>query len=61
MPSELKLPALKLFLTDLLAASLSTLTVFGLGFVFAHQIESSFDRVKHWLTSSGWRLVRGSI
>ncbi len=31
----LKLPALKLFVTDLVAASLSTLTVFGLGFVFA--------------------------
>ena len=60
----LKLPALKLFLTDLLAASLSTLTVFGLGFVFAHQIESSFDRVKHWLTAVvgvtllGWLLYR---
>ena len=47
----LKLPALKLFLTDLVAASLSTLLMFGLGFVFAHQIESSFDRVKHWLTA----------
>jgi membrane protein DedA with SNARE-associated domain len=46
----LKLPTLKLFLTDLFAASLSTLTVFGLGYVFAHQIQSSFDRVKHWLT-----------
>jgi len=60
----LKLPALKLFLTDLFAASLSTLTVFGLGFVFAHQIESSFDRVKHWLTAVvgvtllGWLLYR---
>jgi membrane protein DedA with SNARE-associated domain len=48
----LKLPTLKLFLTDLFAASLSTLTVFGLGYVFAHQIESSFDRVKHWLTAT---------
>src|SRR6516165_7833623 len=47
----LKLPALKLFLTDLCAASLSTLTVFGLGYVFAHQIQGSFDRVKHWLTA----------
>ena len=60
----LKLPALKLFLTDLFAASLSTSAVFGLGFVFAHQIESSFDRLKHWLTAIvavallGWLLYR---
>jgi membrane protein DedA with SNARE-associated domain len=47
----LQLPALKLFLTDLFAASLSTLLFFGLGYFFAHQIESSFDRVKHWLTA----------
>jgi membrane protein DedA with SNARE-associated domain len=45
----LKLPPLKLFLTDLFAASLSTLLVFGLGYVFAHQIQTSFDQVKHWL------------
>jgi membrane protein DedA with SNARE-associated domain len=54
----LKLPALKLFVTDLFAASLSTFTVFGLGFVFAHQIETSFDRLKHWLTAiAGFALV----
>jgi membrane protein DedA with SNARE-associated domain len=47
----LKLPPLKLFLTDVFAASLSTLLMFGLGYVFAHQIETSFDRVKHWLTA----------
>ena len=47
----LKLPALKLFLTDVVAASLSTMLMFGLGFVFAHQIETSFDRVKHWLAA----------
>jgi membrane protein DedA with SNARE-associated domain len=45
----LKLPVLKLFLTDCFAASLSTLLMFGLGYVFAHQIESSFDKLKHWL------------
>src|SRR4051812_26065717 len=45
----LKLPVLKLFLTDLVAASLSTLLMFGLGYAFAHQIESSFDQAKHWL------------
>jgi membrane protein DedA with SNARE-associated domain len=60
----LKLPTLRLFLTDLFAASLSTISVFGLGYVFAHQIESSFDRVKHWLTVIvgvallGWLLYR---
>jgi membrane protein DedA with SNARE-associated domain len=46
----LKLPTLRLFFTDLLAASLSTVLMFGLGYVFAHQIQSGFDRVKHWLT-----------
>jgi membrane protein DedA with SNARE-associated domain len=46
----LKLPPLRLFLTDLFAASLSTLLMFGLGYVFAHQIQSGFDRVKHWIT-----------
>lgn len=45
----LKLPFLKLFLTDAFAASLSTLLMFGLGYVFAHQIESNFDQMKHWL------------
>lgn len=45
----LRLPALKLFLTDLFAASLSTFLMFGLGYVFAHQIEHSFDKVKNWL------------
>ena len=44
----LKLPPLKLFLTDLFAASLSTFLMFGLGYVFAHQIQTNFDRVKHW-------------
>src|SRR4051812_48145133 len=60
----LKLPALRLFAIDLCAASLSTLSVFGLGFIFAQQIESSFDRVKHWLTALvgvaliGWLIYR---
>jgi membrane protein DedA with SNARE-associated domain len=47
----LQLPVLKLFLTDLLAAALSTVLMFGLGYYFAHQIEASFDQVKHWLTA----------
>ena len=47
----LKLPALKLFLTDLLAATLSTSLMFGLGYIFAQQIETSLDKVKYWLTA----------
>lgn len=62
----LRLPTLKLFLTDLFAASLSTFTMFGLGYVFAHQIERSFDTVKNWLLAlsavavGGWLLYRYS-
>lgn len=47
----LKLPVLKLFLTDLLAASLSTSFFFLLGYAFADQIETSLDHVKYWLTA----------
>jgi membrane protein DedA with SNARE-associated domain len=60
----LRLPVLKMFLTDLLAASLSTLLMFGLGYAFAHQIEASFDQVKHWLSAiaglalAAWVLYR---
>jgi membrane protein DedA with SNARE-associated domain len=60
----LKLPALRLLLTDLFAVSLSTLSVFGLSYVFAHQVENSFDRMKHWLTAIagitllGWLIHR---
>jgi membrane protein DedA with SNARE-associated domain len=53
----LKLPAMKLFLTDLFAASLSTGLMFGLGYVFAHQIESSFDQVKHWIMAFIWAVL----
>jgi membrane protein DedA with SNARE-associated domain len=60
----LKLPALKLFLTDLLAAALSTTLMFGLGYFFAHWIQTTLDRVKYWLTAGaavalgGWLLYR---
>ena len=60
----LKLPTLKLFVTDLFAASLSTFLMFGLGYAFAHQIQTSFDRVKLWLmggaalTLASWLLYR---
>ncbi|GAC1475434.1 MAG: hypothetical protein NVSMB9_27950 [Isosphaeraceae bacterium] len=47
----LRMPALKLFLTDLFAASLSTSLMFALGYIFAYQIQTSFDRVKHVLTA----------
>jgi membrane protein DedA with SNARE-associated domain len=46
----LKLPPLKLFLTDLVAASLSTSLMFGLAFVFAHQIQSGIREVQQWFT-----------
>jgi membrane protein DedA with SNARE-associated domain len=48
----LKLPPLKLFLTDLVAASLSTFLMFGLGYVFAHQIKETVGQVKYWLTAA---------
>lgn len=60
----LQLPVLKLFLTDVVAATLSTLLMFGLGYVFAHQIEGSFDQMKHWvmaiaaLALASWLLHR---
>jgi len=46
----LKLPPLKLLLTDLVAASLSTFLMFGLGFIFAHQIQSGIREMQQWFT-----------
>src|SRR5262249_62403689 len=46
----LRLPVLRLLVTDLFAASLSTLLVFALGYVFAHQIETGLRELQHWLT-----------
>ncbi len=49
----LKLPALRLFLTDLFAATLSTTLMFGLGYLFAQQIEratAEIHRWQHWIT-----------
>ncbi len=46
----LKLPALKLLVTDLVAASLSTTMMFGLGLLFAHQIQKGIREVQQWLT-----------
>lgn len=44
----LKLPPLRLFITDLLAASLSTSLMFGMGWVFTRQIEGMFRKFQHW-------------
>jgi membrane protein DedA with SNARE-associated domain len=46
----LKLPALKLLLTDLVAAALSTTMMFGLGLLFAHQIQKGIREVQQWIT-----------
>ena len=46
----LKLPALKLLVTDLIAASLTTSVMFGLGFAFAHQIQKGIREVQQWVT-----------
>jgi membrane protein DedA with SNARE-associated domain len=45
----LKLPPVKLLLTDLVAASLSTLFFFGLGYAFAYQIQQGIREVQQWV------------
>jgi membrane protein DedA with SNARE-associated domain len=60
----LKLPVFKLFITDVFAASLSTLLMFALGYVFARQIETGLREVQQWLTAlvvaalAGWLIYR---
>jgi membrane protein DedA with SNARE-associated domain len=60
----LRLPTLKLLLTDLVAATLSTLLMFGLGFLFAEPIKKGIHEVQQWLTLLlgsgvvGWILYR---
>jgi len=60
----LKLPTLKLILTDVVAASLSTFLMFGLGYAFADQIQSGIREVQQWVTVlvalglAIWLLVR---
>jgi membrane protein DedA with SNARE-associated domain len=60
----LRLPTLRLLLTDLVAATLSTLLMFGLGFLFAEPIKKGIHEVQHWLTLLvgsgvlGWILFR---
>ena len=46
----LRLPTLKLFLTDLFAASISTFLMFGLSYAFASQVEKGFQEAKHYIT-----------
>jgi membrane protein DedA with SNARE-associated domain len=60
----LKLPTLRLFLTDLVAATFSTTLMFGLGYIFARQIEDGIQEAQHWATLiigvslAAWLLVR---
>jgi membrane protein DedA with SNARE-associated domain len=46
----LKLRPLRLFLTDLVAATLSTSLMFGLSYMFAHQIQKGIREVQQWFT-----------
>ncbi len=46
----LRIPPLKLLLTDLIAVALSTPLMFGLGYVFAHQIERGIHEAQRFLT-----------
>jgi len=46
----LRIPPLKLLLTDLVAVALSTPLMFGLGYVFAHQIERGIHEAQRFLT-----------
>jgi membrane protein DedA with SNARE-associated domain len=48
----LKLPPLRLFLTDLVAATLSTSLMFGLGYLFANQIEHALHDVQRAIVVS---------
>jgi membrane protein DedA with SNARE-associated domain len=45
----LKLPFLKLLVTDVVAASLTTFLMFGLGYAFAHQIQSGIREAQQWV------------
>jgi membrane protein DedA with SNARE-associated domain len=60
----LRLPALKLLLTDLVAATLSTLLMFGLGILFANQIQKGIREAQQWIVLlvgvgfSAWLLYR---
>jgi membrane protein DedA with SNARE-associated domain len=53
----LKLPAFKLFLTDLGAATFSTTLMFGIGWLFAYQIESATKQIQAWQHAITWTIV----
>ena len=46
----LQLPVLRLFLTDLCAATFSTCLMFGLGYAFASKLEEGLDDAKTYIT-----------
>jgi membrane protein DedA with SNARE-associated domain len=46
----LRLPTLKLLLTDLFAASISTFLMFGLSYAFASKVEEGFQEAKQYIT-----------
>ena len=52
----LRLPPLRLFLTDLFAASMSTFLLFGLGYAFASKVEEGFREAQHYLI---WAVALG--
>ncbi len=60
----LKLPMLRLLLTDLIAATLSTSIMFGLGYLFANTIQKGIHEIQQWLALllvvgvAGWLLYR---
>lgn len=60
----LRLPTLKLLITDLVAVTMSTALMFGLGFLFADQIQKGIHEVQQWLVVAvaagivGWILYR---
>jgi membrane protein DedA with SNARE-associated domain len=45
----LKLPVVKLLATDVIAATLTTSLMFGLGYAFAHQIQHGIREVQQWV------------
>ena len=45
----LRLPTLKLFITDLCAASFSTFLMFGLGYAFATKFEEGLQEAQHYI------------
>ena len=53
----LKLPALNLFLTDLCAATFSTTLMFGIGYLFAFQIEKATEKIQRWQHGITWGIA----